>query len=96
MDKREKGELDEEAVLSILTMIESYVVRRTVCGIPTNRLRRFFARMSKQVLETNNLVDGTREYLDKNDWPSDDAFRESSLMCWFNVNWKAGRFELAG
>ena len=79
MDEREKGELDEEAVLSILTMIESYVVRRTVCGIPTNRLRRVFARMSKQVLETDSIVDGTREYLEKNDWPSDDAFREHFL-----------------
>ena len=79
MEEREKGALDEEAVLRILTMIESYVVRRTVCGIPTNRLRRVFARMSKHVLEADDFVISAMEYLAKNEWPMDDEFREKFL-----------------
>jgi len=60
-------------------MIESYVVRRAVCGIPTNRLRRVFARMSTQVLDGNDFVAGTRKYLTNNEWPTDDVFRERFL-----------------
>jgi len=79
MEERQKGAVDEEGVLDILKMIESYVVRRTVCGIPTNRLRRVFARMSKHVLEADDLVTGTHDYLAKNEWPTDDEFREKFL-----------------
>ena len=79
MEERERGELDEESVLKILTMIESYVVRRAVCSIPTNRLRRVFARMSKPMLEADSFVEATREYLTKNEWPIDEEFRDKFL-----------------
>ncbi|MBN4049895.1 DUF262 domain-containing protein [bacterium AH-315-M10] len=79
MEEREKATIDEEAVLAVLKMIESYVVRRAVCGIPTNRLRRVFARMSTQVLDGNDFVAGTRKYLTNNEWPTDDVFRERFL-----------------
>lgn len=79
MEEREKGSLDEGEVINILKMIESFVVRRTVCGIPTNRLRRVFARMSKVVLESDDFVNSSQTYLAKNEWPTDEEFREKFL-----------------
>jgi len=41
--------ISDEELLTVLRMLESFVVRRLVTGIPTNRLRRIFARMPRQV-----------------------------------------------
>lgn len=66
-------EVDENKLLEVLRMIESFVVRRLVVGIPTNRLRRVFAGMSKQVT-SNDFVASARGYLLANEWPSDEVF----------------------
>lgn len=58
----------------ILTMIESFVVRRIICGIPTNRLRHIFANMSGNV-NVSNYVGSSRDYLLRNEWPGDEEFK---------------------
>ena len=57
-----------------MQMIESFVVRRTVCGILTNQLRRIFTQMSGQ-MDTDDIVGFTRTCLSENRWPLDDEFR---------------------
>ena len=42
-DLRESGDVSTTEVVEVLNMVESFIVRRTVCGVPTNRLRRFSA-----------------------------------------------------
>lgn len=69
------GRITEEEVGHILSMIESFVVRRGVCGIPTNRLRYIFANMSPNI-EAANHVESSREYLLRNEWPTDAEFRD--------------------
>lgn len=76
MEARESGILEEEAVLFTLKMLESYVVRRAVCDIPTNRLRRIFARMSSKLAGSQDFTETIRNNLIKNDWPTDTEFRE--------------------
>lgn len=75
MDKRQAGIITDDALLEVLQQIESYVVRRIVCGIPTNRLRRVFARMSKQIPD-DNYVEVCSNYLRENEWPADQDFFE--------------------
>lgn len=60
-------------------MIESFVVRRTVCGIPTNRLRRVFAQMSTQT-DSHCFVESSRAYLLNNEWPRDEIFRSEFVQ----------------
>ncbi len=75
MTKRNDGQITDEEFLQALYMIESYLVRRFVCGIPSNRLRRIFARMD-QAVGDSDFVEGCRAYLARNEWPNDDLFRE--------------------
>ena len=74
-DMRRAGVVTEDDIVDLLEMIESYVVRRLVCGIPTNRLRRVFARMAGKV-DHSDYVASCHKYLTDNEWPSDEVFRE--------------------
>ena len=65
----------QEDVLTVFGMIESFVTRRLIAGIPTNRLRRIFARMATAA-ESSGFVERSRSQLLANDWPTDDVFRE--------------------
>lgn len=67
------GKITDEEVAHILSMIESFVVRRAVCGIPTNRLRYIFANMSPSV-DVASYVESSREYLLRNEWSGDAEF----------------------
>lgn len=73
-DALASGKTTEKEVSSILSMIESFVVRRVVCGLPTNRLRYIFAGMSSNINVTN-YAESSREHLLKNEWPGDTEFR---------------------
>lgn len=74
-DALANGEITEHEVAHILTMIESFVVRRAVCGVPTNRLRYILASMSPNI-KNENYVESCRDYLLRNEWPGDAEFRE--------------------
>jgi uncharacterized protein with ParB-like and HNH nuclease domain/predicted transport protein len=49
-DKLQKTEF-----ISILRMVESYVFRRAICGVPTNSLNKTFATFSKEIDKGNYL-----------------------------------------
>ncbi len=78
----EGGEIDPNDLLLVMQIIESFVVRRAVCTVPTNRLRRVFARMYAQVDPTNFVV-SSRNYLLEENWPSDEVFKERFV--WYPV-----------
>lgn len=65
----------------LLQMIESFLVRRLICGVPTNALNRLFLRLSDQIPEDMGIVDGTRYILSEPSrrWPTDQQFREGIL-----------------
>lgn len=69
------GDVSHEQLLDVLRMIESFVVRRTISGVPTNLLRRIFARMASQV-DFTRAVEDVRSYLLENEWPDDTEFAE--------------------
>lgn len=49
------GVLSKEDFIKIIRLIESYVFRRAVCGIPTNSLNKTFATFGKSIIKENIL-----------------------------------------
>lgn len=75
MDAVAKGEVSQSDLVEVVKLIESYVIRRTVCAIATNQLRGIFAQMSGQDdFFTDQLYQNTRSHLEKNRWPEDADF----------------------
>lgn len=73
LDALASHQISQESLVSVMRIVESFVVRRTVCGVPTNRLRRIFAQMPGQI-DFEDIVGSSQAYLSNNQWPSDDEF----------------------
>jgi len=48
-DDYNKQTISKDQFISILKLVESYVFRRAICGVPTNSLNKTFATFSKEV-----------------------------------------------
>lgn len=44
-----KQKISKDQFISILKLVESYVFRRAICGVPTNSLNKTFATLSKEI-----------------------------------------------
>lgn len=55
----QQGEWTAEAVLEIVRLVESYVFRRAICGIPTNSLNQTFANFGRS-LHKNRCVESVK------------------------------------
>lgn len=49
------GRLARHEMLTVLRLVESYVFRRAVCGIPTNSLNKTFANLAKEIDKSRYL-----------------------------------------
>ena len=74
LDYAASSAISQEQLFEVMGMIESFVVRRTVCGVPTNQLRRVFGQMSAQVNFQGDFLGSSRGYLLDHRWPLDDEF----------------------
>lgn len=76
-DDYNHGRLDYEEFGGILRLVENYVFRRTICGIPTNSLNKTFATMSRE-LDKERYLESFKAALFLKDsyrrFPSDDEF----------------------
>lgn len=50
-----KGKIKKEELIQALRLIESYVFRRAICGVPTNSLNKTFATLYKEIDHQNFL-----------------------------------------
>lgn len=70
------------AIARILEFVESYLVRRLFCGIPTAGSNRFFMELVSQVPD-GEIIDAVQRALSvpsaRRRWPNDDEFREGLL-----------------
>lgn len=78
------AELERDDELSIVADLESYLVRRTVCGLTTKAYNRVFADLLAK-LAGGITPEGVREFLleqsaDSSRWPSDEEFRRAWLQ----------------
>lgn len=76
-DDYQENRLSPEEFIEILKLIESYVFRRVICGIPTNSLNKTFANLSKEVDKNNYLESVRAVFLLKDSYrrfPGDEEF----------------------
>lgn len=57
----DKGSITKEQFCDVLKYCESYVFRRSICGIPTNSLNKTFMMITKEIKE-NNYVNSIKAY----------------------------------
>ncbi len=78
-----QGQIEKSEVIEILRLIESYVFRRAICGIPTNNLNKIFAALTGQIDKDDYLLSlksifsrmiGTHRF------PSDNEFQQEFLI----------------
>ena len=75
----DSGLVSKSDLMNVLDMIESFIIRRSVCGIPTNRLRRIFVQMSTQI-KPDGFTTSVKQTLLDNRWPTDTEFREKFVQ----------------
>lgn len=70
------GSVTTESFVTILSILESFLVRRFFVGITTNPLNRLFLRLYQQIDNKDDLVAGTKHVLSEQSrrWPSDSEF----------------------
>jgi len=77
------GILEKLDLIKILRMIESYVFRRAICGIPTNSLNKTFATFTRSKVDKNNYLESFTAKLLLLDsyrrFPSNEEFTQSLL-----------------
>lgn len=71
--------VSENDFAAILDVMESFLIRRYVCNVPTNALSRIFIALYGQIATASNMVDGVKSVLSKHDFPRDKQFREQFI-----------------
>lgn len=78
------GILSSSDFCQIVEIIESFVVRREVCGVPSRPLNRIFAGLYRSILQklkedrsAKNFIQLLVETLKSYNWPTDEEFKES-------------------
>ena len=79
-DDYHKARIEKSDVIKILRLVESYVFRRSICGIPTNVLNKLFATLMDEVdkdkyLESLNNV--FRKIQTYRRYPTDAEFKQA-------------------
>lgn len=77
------GEITKDDVLEIFSMVESYVFRRSICGIPTNSLNKTFANLSNEIIKEKYLESVKAMFILKEGYrrfPSDEEFRNQFIV----------------
>ncbi|MER5848708.1 DUF262 domain-containing protein [Streptomyces sp. NPDC002012] len=78
LDRRQRGEVDSPETARAMSYIESFLVRRMICRVPTNNLNRVFQAVPGQLPRDVPVADGLHQLLsaDNRFWPDDDELRE--------------------
>ena len=92
-----EGVLAESDVSDVLSMLESFYVRRLICGVPTNALNKITLELCANLPESEPSV-WLRERLEAGSgtrlWPSDSEFREALVTQQLYPRRKIARFLL--
>ena len=75
--------LSKQDLLVILRLVESYVLRRLICGIPTNALNKVFVTLAKEIDKAHYLESVQAAFLAKarnGRFPRDEEFRAAFVV----------------
>ena len=78
-----QGQIQKSELIEILRLVESYVFRRAICGIPTNTLNRVFESLMTKVDKSNylrSLKDAFQQLTSTRRYPSDNEFKEALFI----------------
>jgi uncharacterized protein with ParB-like and HNH nuclease domain/predicted transport protein len=82
-DDYEQGRLKREEFMEALKLVESYVFRRAICGIPTNSLNKTFANLGKEI-NKEKYLESLKAALQLKDsyrrFPPDEEFRSEFVV----------------
>ena len=79
LDAHADGDISARDLQRGLDLVESYLVRRMICQLPTNSLGRIFQAVPSQLPANTGLVEGIHQVLSdrKRDWPTDTELSEA-------------------
>jgi alkylated DNA nucleotide flippase Atl1 len=79
LDRRDRGLLGSDGVARGLGLVESFLVRRMLAGIPTNNLNRILNAVPRETGSAEDVVGALHQYLSgtRRYWPTDAAIREA-------------------
>lgn len=70
-----QGYLTANEFAVIINVIENFIMRRYICGVPTNQLNKIFPVLYSQAAKhEQGLVQGIKGYLQSRRYPSDEEF----------------------
>jgi hypothetical protein len=70
------GSVSVQEFAAVLDCLETFLIRRFVCGVATAGLNRVFAQLYGQVCQAGSLVDSVRAILADKNFPRDKQFRD--------------------
>ncbi len=70
----ETGALPEDRFVAIMDLIENFMIRRWICGVPTYGLNKVLTPLYAQASQYDDLVLGVRESLSTKNYPRDLEF----------------------
>lgn len=82
-DDYERQILSKSEFIEILKLVEAYVFRRAVCGVPTNSLNKTFATLSKEIDKANYVESVRAAFLLKDSYkrfPTDEEFKRELMI----------------
>jgi uncharacterized protein with ParB-like and HNH nuclease domain len=82
-DDYQQALLSKSDFLAIIRLVESYVFRRAICGIPTNALNKVFVTLAKEIDKAHYLESFQAALLAKGGnsrFPHNDEFRSALVM----------------
>lgn len=77
LDRHERGQLDEQALLSCIDDLCSFALRRSICGETTRPYARWFPEAVREIKDAPR--DDLRRYYLRCGWPDDEAFAPSLI-----------------
>jgi uncharacterized protein with ParB-like and HNH nuclease domain len=69
--------------IAILRLVESYVFRRAICGVPTNSMNKTFANLAREIDKEHYLESVQAAFLEKDTYrrfPRDEEFRAEFMV----------------
>jgi uncharacterized protein with ParB-like and HNH nuclease domain/predicted transport protein len=82
-DHYEQKLLSRDEFIAVLKLVESYVFRRAVCGIPTNSLNKTFTSLASEIDRSDYLQSVVAAFLLKDSYkrfPDDEEFRREFVV----------------
>lgn len=82
-DDYEQHRIDRSTFIAILRLVESYVFRRLICGIPTNSLNKTFVTLYKEVKQNRYLDSLKAAFVVKDSYrrfPGDEEFQREFVV----------------